>query len=99
MNATTLHKGDCLEVLRALKSGSVDLFYLDPPFFTQRMHVLTTRDAKSRYSFKDIWSSRDHYGNFLLERMRECHRCLSETGSLFFHCDDKSGPIARVVLD
>jgi site-specific DNA-methyltransferase (adenine-specific) len=99
MNATTLHNGDCLQVLRTLKSGSVDLFYLDPPFFTQRMHVLTTRDAKSRYSFKDIWPSRDLYGNFLLDRMRECHRCLSETGSLFLHCDGGSGPIARVVLD
>ncbi len=34
-----LHRGDCLEALpRATPPGSVDLCYLDPPFFTGRDH-------------------------------------------------------------
>ena len=94
-----LHLGDCLTVLKTLESKSVDLFYVDPPFFTRKTHSLTTRDGGSRYSFKDLWSSQDEYGDFLIERLRECHRCLKSTGSLFFHCDENAGHIARIVLD
>ena len=99
MNDSELYLGDCLERLRKLETGSVDLFYIDPPFFTQKIHALTTRDGNTRYSFRDLWSSREQYGDFLLDRLRECYRCLKPTGSLFFHCDDNSGHIARVVLD
>src|SRR5262249_11305009 len=99
MNIPVLYNGDCLEILRTIECGTVDLFYIDPPFFTQKMHVLMTRDAKTKYAFTDIWPSRDKYGDFLWDRMRECRRCLKDTGSLFFHCDDNSAHIARVVLD
>jgi len=78
---------------------SVDLFYIDPPFFTRKVHALSTRDGSTRYSFKDLWTSREDYGGFLLDRLRECHRCLKPTGSLFFHCDENAGHIARLVLD
>jgi site-specific DNA-methyltransferase (adenine-specific) len=99
MTYSELHHGDCLEKLKTLETGSVDLFYIDPPFFTQKVHALTTRDGSVRYSFKDIWSSRDEYGDFLLERLNVCFRSLKETGSLFFHCDDNSAHIAKIVLD
>lgn len=95
----TLLFGDCFTVLKTLESGSADLFYIDPPFFTQKVHALTTRDGSARYSFKDLWSSREDYGGFLVDRLRECHRCLKSTGSLFFHCDENAGHLARLVLD
>jgi site-specific DNA-methyltransferase (adenine-specific) len=91
--------GDCLTVLKSLGTASVDLIYVDPPFFTQKTHSLTTRNGLARYSFKDVWSSREQYGEFLIQRIRECHRCLKNTGSLFFHCDENAGHIARLVLD
>jgi site-specific DNA-methyltransferase (adenine-specific) len=101
MNAVghSLCLGDCLQVLESLENGTVDLFYIDPPFFTQKVHALTTRDGSMRYSFKDLWASKHAYGDFLLARLKECHRCLKETGSLFFHCDDSGGHIARLALD
>lgn len=94
-----LRFGDCFTVLKTLETGSVDLFYIDPPFFTQKVHALTTRDGSARYSFKDLWSSREDYGDFLIDRLRECHRCLKNTGSLFFHCDENASHIVRLVLD
>jgi site-specific DNA-methyltransferase (adenine-specific) len=94
-----LRFGDCLTVLKDIETASVDLFYIDPPFFTQKIHALTTRDGSTRYSFKDLWTSREGYGDFLLERMLECRRCLKNSGSLFFHCDENAGHIARLILD
>lgn len=94
-----LYQGDCLPVLQTLEAECVDLFYIDPPFFTQKVHALSTRDGNTRYSFRDLWASKEAYGSFLLERLRECHRCLKPTGSLFFHCDENAGHIARLVLD
>ncbi len=86
-------------MLKTLETGSVDLFYIDPPFFTQKVHAMSTRDGSARYSFRDLWSSREDYGDFLIDRLQECHRCLKNTGSLFFHCDENAGHIARLVLD
>jgi site-specific DNA-methyltransferase (adenine-specific) len=94
-----LRFGDCMDVLKTFESSSVDLFYIDPPFCTQKHHALTTRDGSTRYSFGDLWSSTENYGDFLMERLRECYRCLKDTGSLFFHCDQNAGHIARMVLD
>ncbi|MCZ2151416.1 MAG: hypothetical protein LC126_27030 [Bryobacterales bacterium] len=99
MSSNTLLLGDCLDVLTGISSELVDLIYVDPPFLTQKVHRLGTRDGKKTYSFKDLWSSSENYGDFLLTRLGECHRCLKNTGSLFFHCDDNSGHIARLVLD
>ena len=48
--------GDCREVLRSLGAASVDLAYLDPPFFTQKTHSLSTRDNSAAYSFEDRWA-------------------------------------------
>ena len=96
---TSLYCDDCLNVLKTLETESVDLFYIDPPFFTQRVHAMTTRDGAAHYSFRDMWASREYYGDFLIGRLRECRRCLKNTGSLFFHCDDNSEHIARLVLD
>jgi site-specific DNA-methyltransferase (adenine-specific) len=46
-----------------------------------------------------LWPSRKDYGDFLFDRLSECHRCLKNTGSLFFHCDENAVHIARILLD
>jgi len=35
-----IFSGDCREVLTHFPGDSVDLIYLDPPFFTQKKHSL-----------------------------------------------------------
>ncbi len=99
MNSMTLHIGDCLEVMKTLSEKSVDLVYLDPPFLTQKAHHLSTRNGEKCYSFDDLWASHSEYVGFLMERIREMHRVLKDTGSLFFHCNDQSSHLARFVLD
>jgi len=94
-----IHRGDCLEILGDLDDESVDLIYLDPPFFTQKTHTLGTRDRKREFSFEDLWSSHTEYARFIYERLEQMWRVLSCTGSLFFHCDRNAAHIVRALLD
>ena len=36
----TLINGDCLEELKKINDLSIDLIYLDPPFYTQKKQIL-----------------------------------------------------------
>lgn len=97
--ASDVHHGDCLAVVRSLPVASVDLIYVDPPFFTQKTHALTTRDRKTRFTFSDEWDSRTEYLEFLRLRLREFHRVLKASGSIFFHCDTNASHHIRCLLD
>jgi DNA modification methylase len=80
--------GDCLEVLKKLESESVDLIYLDPPFFSNRNYEVIWGDKGEVRSFEDRWSGGvEHYIGWLKERVEEMHRVLKPTGSIFLHCD------------
>lgn len=92
-------QGDCLNVLKKLKASSVDLVYLDPPFFTQKKHTLRNRENTKTYSFDDSWSSIETYRNYIKERLIECRRTLKPTGSIFLHCDKAASHHLRVALD
>lgn len=80
--------GDNLEILRTIESESVDLIYLDPPFFSNRNYEVIWGDEGEVRSFRDRWSGgMDHYIGWLKERVEEMHRILKPTGSIFLHCD------------
>jgi site-specific DNA-methyltransferase (adenine-specific) len=97
--ASEVRHGDCLEVVQSLAAESVDLVYVDPPFFTQKTHSLLTRDRKTRFEFSDEWQSIQEYIDFLRVRLKEFRRVLDSTGSLFFHCDANASHHIRCLLD
>jgi DNA modification methylase len=66
--SSKVRQGDCLEIMRGLGSQSADLIYVDPPFFTQKMHTLMTRDRAATFQFSDEWRSLDEYLNSLRKR-------------------------------
>jgi site-specific DNA-methyltransferase (adenine-specific) len=96
---TNLYQGDCLELSKTMPDKSIDLIYLDPPFFTQRVQRLGARDRQKAYSFSDVWRSLDEYAEYIYLRLREFHRVLAATGSIFFHCDHNASHVARILLD
>lgn len=91
--------GDCLELLKRFEDNSVDLIYLDPPFFTNTIQKLKTRDGNKEFSYKDIWKSNDEYAEFLYYRLLELKRVLKNTGNIFVHCDRNSTHIIKMLLD
>lgn len=98
MSKLVIH-ADCLKGLKKLKTGSADLIYLDPPFFSQRKQSLKTKNGQHQYEFDDRWGSIHEYVDYLGQRLEECHRVLKNTGSLFLHCDSSASHYLRIELD
>lgn len=94
-----LRLGDCREVLPGLRAGSARLVYMDPPFFTQRVQRLGTRDRQRHFEFADLWSGQREYAEFLHACLTELRRVLAPDGALFFHCDRRATHLARALLD
>ena len=84
--ASEVHQGDCLEVVRGLAAESVDLVYVDPPFFTQKTHSLVTRDRTTRFEFSDEWKSRVEYIEFLRVRVKEFRSVIARSGQRSDDC-------------
>jgi site-specific DNA-methyltransferase (adenine-specific) len=76
--------GDCLEILRQMPDAQIDLVYLDPPFFTQKIQSLKSK-SRQEYSFDDTWDSMTQYLDFLRVRLVEMRRVMKASASLFFH--------------
>jgi hypothetical protein len=95
----TVLRGNCLTQLPAIADASIQLVYLDPPFFTQKGHALRTRDNATEDSFADCWASREDYLSFMREVLLQCRRVLKNTGSIFLHCDKSASHYLRVLLD
>ncbi|MDR1533453.1 MAG: hypothetical protein LBS62_14955 [Clostridiales bacterium] len=101
MTVNRLILGDNLEILKAMEAESVDLIYLDPPFFSNRNYGVIWGDAGEVRSFQDRWAGGiDHYIAWLKERIEQMHRILKPTGSIFLHCDWHANAYIRVdILD
>jgi len=65
-----LYQMDAIKFLQTLDSGSVDLIFADPPY----------NIGKAEW---DMFSSQKEYLDWCLEWIKECHRVLKRTGSLY----------------
>ncbi len=77
MKLNSVYLSDNLEFLRQLDSNTIDLIYIDPPFYS----------GVDYKEFSDTWNSLDDYLNFMRSRIKEIHRVLKDTGSYYCHCD------------
>lgn len=94
----TIYNEDCLKILKTMDNESVDMVYLDPPFFTQSKQTLCDMKGK-QYEFSDVWQSRDEYLGYMKVRLSEMHRVLKASGSIFLHCDTFASHHLRILLD
>ena len=91
--------GDCLHALENVQDSTVDLAYLDPPFFTNKHHSSVSRDRNKKFEFADLWNGLTDYAEFMAKRINQIHRVLKETGSIFVHCDTNANFLLRAILD
>ena len=91
--------GDACEVLKNISDSSVNLVYLDPPFFSQKEHELRSRSNGRIYSFDDKFSSKVEYISFISLILKEIRRILTNDGSIFLHCDRYASHYLRIELD
>lgn len=96
----TLYCGDNLERLSVLPSESVDLIYLDPPFFSNRVYEVIWGDEAEVRSFEDRWEGGiSVYTGWMRDRAMELHRVLKPTGSIYLHCDWHASHYLKVMMD
>lgn len=101
--------GDCLEVLAQFPSDSIDLIYMDPPFFTKKHYAVIWGNHLEIREFSDRWivnenhkkvtKSIDIYLQWIEPRLREFHRVLKDTGSIYLHCDWHANAYLRLLMD
>ena len=99
MEVNKILEGDCLEKMRLIEKGTIDLIYLDPPFFTEKKHKLKNQERTKEFNFDDIWGSDKVYMEFLKERILLMRDLLTDSGSIFVHCDKSGEHIVRAILD
>lgn len=92
--------GDNLHVMRQLPSESIDLIYIDPPFFSGRNYNVIFGDQNELRSFSDIWEGgMPGYLIWLNARLYEMKRLLKKTGSIYVHCDHHASHYIKAELD
>ncbi len=92
-------RDDCLLALEKISTSTVDLVYLDPPFFTNKNHFSVSRDRRTVFKFADLWNGLSEYAEFMELRIHQIHRVLKDTGSVFVHCDTNANFLLRSILD
>lgn len=91
--------GDCRKILADPHFPYVDLIYMDPPFFTRRVHKLSNRSGERSFSFADVWEGLEEYTDLMAECIKLCYSKLRDSGSLFIHCDRNSSHVLRTIAD
>ncbi len=95
-----IYCGDCKKVLAQFPEGSVDLIYVDPPFFSNRQYEVLWGDGYELRAFEDRWKGGiENYIAWMEDKLRECHRVLKDTGSMYLHCDWHANAHLRILMD
>lgn len=104
--------GDNLQVMSHLIKeyrGKIDLIYIDPPFdskadYKKKIEVKGVGKAETdstsfeEKQYGDIWTN-DEYLQFMYERLLIMRELLSESGSIYVHCDWHKSSFLRIILD
>lgn len=95
-----IYRDENLSRLREFEADSIDLIYLDPPFFSNRYYEVIWGEESEIRSFEDRWKKgRDHYVGWMKARLEQMHRVLKPTGSLYLHCDPHASHYLKVAMD
>jgi DNA modification methylase len=103
--------GDNLLVMASLLerfAGKIDLIYIDPPFATgadfsfrtkigdSGEEILKEQSVIEEKAYRDTWGrGTDSYLSMIYERMKLMRELLSDTGSIYIHCDYHVGHLIR----
>jgi DNA modification methylase len=91
---------DNLLRLHDLEAESVDLVYLDPPFFSNKNYEVIWGDEAEVRSFEDRWEGgMNHYSEWMKQRVLQIRRVLKPTGAMYLHCDPSASHYLKVMLD
>ncbi|RLD65658.1 MAG: hypothetical protein DRI84_06365 [Bacteroidetes bacterium] len=100
INKNTLVCGDNIEWLKDIPDNSIDMCYIDPPFFSNKNYEIIWGNGAEVTSFGDrFFGGIKHYIEWMKGRVELIHSKLKDTGSIFLHCDHHASHRLRVMLD
>ena len=92
--------------------GKIDLIYIDPPFavgadFSMKVPISEDKEEMQKeqsileaVAYRDTWGAgTDSYLAIMFERLSLMHELLSDTGSIYVHCDWRVNAYIRKLLD
>ena len=93
---SSLINSDALEKINNF--GGVKLIYVDPPYFTEKLH--TMKGKKNVIAYEDIYghSIEDYIGKMYIQ-LKLLHEILDDSGSIYVHVDYRTSSYLRIVLD
>jgi DNA modification methylase len=95
-----LYRNDCLSALDLVPDNSIDLVYIDPPFYSQRYYETFWGEEAERFAFEDRWKGGiQTYLNHLTVRVAKMHAKLKPGGSFYLHLDWHICHYMKVELD
>jgi len=89
LEPNTYYIGDNLDLLKKVKSNSLNFIYFDPPYNTGR----------NFFNFDDRFKSVDDYVTFMKDRLKECFRCLKPCSNIVIHIEPKISHYFRIICD
>jgi DNA modification methylase len=101
MNESEIYCGNAKEVLlNSFQAESVDLIYMDPPFFSNRNYELVWGNGFELKAYEDRWQGGiENYIAWMEPVIMQCHRVLKPTGNMYLHCDWHGSAHLRLLLD
>ena len=98
VNKIILKNGDCLEVMKGIDEGTVDLIFADPPYNLSGKGYLTVRNGKSVVLDKGDWDKIDDIHDFNYKWIKECVRVLKPTGTIWISGTLHNHPSVGITL-
>ncbi len=101
VKTNVIYRGDCTNILVTyIPDNSIDLIYVDPPFFTSRNYEVLWGNGYELRAFDDRWKGGiENYISWMEPKIRECYRVLKPNGSMYLHCDWHADAHLRLLMD
>lgn len=88
-----VYLGDAKDLLSQLFPDSVDLYYLDPPYKTDKVRKTHTQ------SYDDRWESLNDFLREIESILKLCHQTMAPTASIYVQCDYHASHRIRLLMD
>ena len=82
MELNRIYNEDCLEGMKRIPDGSVDLIVTDPPYL---MNYKTGRRKDKTHRFNDVILN-DNNEQLIVDYIKECYRILSDDTAMYLFC-------------
>lgn len=92
--------GDSLTTVEeVVNDESIQMVYIDPPFFKQSVLEQYNKKKDKIISFSDKWASLDEYCEFIYKILSISKNKMNDSALIFVHCDTSANHHIRVQLD